>query len=100
MRALGKIVQRLENSSALSGRALRVFKPFGPSIIAGGAPRADGTWTMLPAETDEQQNSHGTQCPESEVRFILRRARERTSDSKDTSKSIILVWFGSEIRLM
>ena len=22
--------------------------------------RADGTWTMLPAETDEQQNTHGT----------------------------------------
>src|SRR5215203_5481929 len=60
MRALGKIVQRFENSSALSGRALPVFKPFGPSIIAGGAPRADGTWTMLPAETDEQQNTHGT----------------------------------------
>src|SRR5262249_31671272 len=39
-------------------------------------------------------------CPESEVRFILRLARERTSDSKDTSKPMILVWFGSEIRLM
>jgi len=33
------------------------------------------------------------QCPESEIRFILRLARERISDSKDTSKSKILVWF-------
>jgi hypothetical protein len=36
---------------------------------------------------------------ESEVRFILWLARERTSDSKDTSKPTILVRFGSEIRL-
>src|SRR5262249_35170264 len=39
------------------------------------------------------------QCPESEVRPTLRRPRERTSDSKDTSKLKSLVSFGSEIRL-
>ncbi len=38
-------------------------------------------------------------CLESEVRFILRLARKRTLDLKDTSKPMLLVWFGSEIRL-
>jgi hypothetical protein len=37
--------------------------------------------------------------PESEVRLILQRLRERTSDSKDTGKFKFLVSFGSEIRL-
>ena len=41
-----------------------------------------------------------SECPESEVRFIMPRARVRTSDSKDTRKYMNLVWFGSEVRLV
>ena len=51
--------------------------------------------------TREQAEAYVTRgyCPESEIRFILRLAWERISDSKDTSKSKILVWvwFGSPL---
>jgi hypothetical protein len=41
----------------------------------------------------------GSWCPDSEVRIIVRHFRLRTSESKDTSNSLIECGFGSEVRI-
>src|SRR5882762_10122140 len=39
------------------------------------------------------------QCPDSEVRIIVRRPRLRTSESTDTGNVLISCGFGSEVRI-
>ena len=41
---------------------------------------------------DRNSNENNTWCPDSEVRIIVRQPHLRTSESKDTSNSLILVW--------